>query len=52
MIYELLVEFKVGNEIKNQHIQQVLGYLKTNKYKLGIIALMSEKGEVIKRIIN
>jgi GxxExxY protein len=49
---KLIVEFKVGNQIKNQHIQQVLAYLKTNNLRLGLIALFTEKGVKIKRIIN
>jgi len=49
---KLVVEFKVGKELKNQHIQQVLAYLKTNDLRLGLIALFTEKGVKIKRIIN
>lgn len=49
---KLVVEFKVGKEIKDQYIQQVLAYLKTNNLKLGLIALFTNKGVIIKRIIN
>jgi len=49
---KLIIEFKVGNEIKNQYIQQVLSYLKSNNLRLGIIALFTKRGVIIKRIIN
>lgn len=49
---KLVVEFKVGKEIKNQHIQQVLAYIKTNSLRLGLIILFAENGIKVKRIIN
>lgn len=49
---KLVVEFKVGNVIKDQHIQQVLAYIKTNNLRLGSIALFTKKGVKVKRIIN
>jgi len=49
---KLVLEFKVGKEIKDQHIQQVLAYLKTNNLKLGLIALLTDKKVEIKRVIN
>lgn len=49
---KLVVEFKVGKEIRDQYIQQVLAYLKTNNLRLGLIALFTQKGAIIKRIIN
>lgn len=49
---KLVVEFKVGKEIKDQHVQQVLAYIKTNSLRLGLILLMSPNGVIVKRIIN
>jgi len=49
---KLVVEFKVGKEFKDQYIQQIIAYIKTNNLKLGLIVLLTSEGVKIKRIIN
>src|SRR6266404_5087406 len=35
----IVLEIKVANEVYPQHIRQVLGYLKNNKLRLGLVAV-------------
>lgn len=49
---KIILELKVANEIYPQHIQQVLAYLKANKLRLGIIAVISKHGVITKRVVN
>jgi GxxExxY protein len=48
---KVVVELKVGNEINNQNIAQVLTYMKINRIELGLILLFSRDGVKIKRLI-
>ena len=48
----VVLEIKVADQIYNQHIRQVLGYLKANNLKVGIIGVFSKHGVIIKRVIN
>ena len=47
----IVLEIKVANEVYPQHIKQVLGYLKANNLKLGIIAVISKNGVIIRRVV-
>jgi len=49
---KIVLELKVANEIYPKHINQILGYLKHNNKKLGIIAVFSKNGILTKRIVN
>jgi GxxExxY protein len=49
---KVVLELKVAEQVYPQHIRQVLGYLKANNLKLGIIAVYSTRGVIIKRVIN
>lgn len=46
------VELKVKNEKYQEHINQILNYLKAENLKLGLLIVMSKKGVLIKRVIN
>lgn len=48
---KLVVELKIANQVYQKHVKQVLGYLKANNLKLGIIAVYSPNGVIIKRVI-
>ena len=48
----LVLEIKVANAVYSKHIKQVLGYLKANALKLGIVAVFTKQGVIIKRVIN
>lgn len=49
---KLVLELKVANKVYPKHVKQVLGYLKANNLKLGIIAVFTKDGVIIKRILN
>lgn len=49
---KLVLELKVAEKVYPQHIRQVLGYLKANKLKLGLIGVISTHGVIVKRVIN
>ncbi len=49
---KIVLEIKVANEVYPQHIRQVLGYLKNNNLKLGLVAAFSKHGVIVKRVIN
>ena len=48
----VVLEIKVANQIYPKHVKQVLGYLKANNLKLGIIAVFTKNGIVTKRVVN
>jgi GxxExxY protein len=48
----IVLEIKVANQVYPRHIKQVLGYLKANNLKLGIIAVLNKDGVIIKRVLN
>jgi len=48
----VVLELKVADQVYPQHIRQVLGYLKANNLKLGIIGVYTTQGVKIKRVIN
>lgn len=48
----IVLELKRGNIIQIADVKQVLMYLKTTNYKLGILAYFGVKGVLYKRIIN
>lgn len=48
----VVLEIKVADRVYNQHIRQVIGYLKANNLKVGIIAVFSPRGVIIKRVVN
>ena len=49
---KLVLELKVGSSIYENHVNQVLAYLKDTELRLGLIALFSRKGVLFKRIVN
>jgi GxxExxY protein len=48
----IILEIKVANQVYPRYVKQVLGYLKSNKIKLGIIAVLNKDGVIIKRVLN
>ncbi len=48
----IVLELKVAEDVYPKHIHQVLGYLKANNLKLGIIGIFSTHGVIVKRVIN
>ncbi|RJO59545.1 GxxExxY protein [Candidatus Parcubacteria bacterium] len=49
---KIILEIKRGNRFLRQNIDQVVGYLKASKKKLGIIANFTNQGVKYKRILN
>jgi len=49
---KVVLELKVADQVYPQHIRQVLGYLKANDMRLGIIGVFTTQGVKIKRVIN
>ena len=48
----IVLEIKIANQVYPKAIKQVLGYLKANNLKLGIIAVLNKDGVIIKRVLN
>jgi GxxExxY protein len=48
----VVLELKVADQVYPQHIRQVLGYLKANNLKPGLIGVFTTQGVKIKRVIN
>jgi GxxExxY protein len=48
----IVLELKVAEMIYPRHIKQVIGYLKANNLNLGILAVFSKSGVIIKRVLN
>lgn len=49
---KIIIEFKVGSKSYIEAFKQLLEYLKTSKYKLGIIMRFTIDGVKVKRIPN
>jgi GxxExxY protein len=49
---KIVVELKVAEDFHNQHINQVLSYLKANNLKLGILVLITKSGVKYFRVLN
>jgi GxxExxY protein len=49
---KIVLELKVANQVYIKHIKQVLGYLKQNNLKLGILSVFTKDGVKIQRILN
>lgn len=49
---KVILELKVASEIYPSHVKQVLIYLKASGLKLGILAVITPRGAVFKRIVN
>ena len=49
---KVVLELKVADQVYPQHIRQVLGYLKANDLKLGLIGVFTTHGVKIKRVIK
>lgn len=49
---QVVVELKVANEILENHIDQVLGYLKASSLKVGLLFVITKKRVLVKRIVN
>lgn len=48
----VVVELKIADDAYPQHIRQVLGYLKANDLRIGLLAVYTTQKVKIKRIIN
>lgn len=48
----VVVELKIADDVYPQHIRQVLGYLKANNLRIGLLAVYTTQKVKIKRIIN
>lgn len=48
----VVVELKIADDVYPQHVRQVLGYLKTNHLRIGLLAVYTTQKVKIKRIIN
>ncbi len=48
---KIIVETKAGSGLIEEHISQVLNYLNTNNYKLGLLFNFGEKSLKYKRVI-
>ena len=48
---EIIVEAKACSKLIEDHISQVLNYLNTNNYKLGLLFNFGEKSLKYKRVI-
>lgn len=49
---KIVLEIKVANRFYARDVKQILGYLKSEKLKLGILVLIAPVGIKYKRIIN
>ena len=49
---KIVVEFKIGGKAYHSSYKQLLEYLKTSKYKLGLIIRFTSDGVKVKRIPN
>lgn len=49
---KIIVEFKVGGRAYSSSYRQLLDYLKSSKFKLGMIVRFTSDGVKIKRIAN
>ncbi|KKQ73570.1 MAG: hypothetical protein US94_C0033G0013 [Berkelbacteria bacterium GW2011_GWB1_38_5] len=49
---KIIIELKVSNDLYQNDISQILAYLKTKNYHLGILAVFTKDGVKIKRIAN
>lgn len=49
---KIVLELKVADSFYPRHIKQVLGYLKANNLKLGILAIFTKDGLKYRRILN
>ncbi len=47
----VVLELKVANDVYDTHVNQVLGYLKSSGLEVGLLALFTQSGVRIKRII-
>lgn len=49
---KIIVELKTGKFIQQNHIHQVLNYLNSSPYELGLLILFSPQGVKVRRIIH
>ncbi|MBI2075562.1 MAG: GxxExxY protein [Candidatus Harrisonbacteria bacterium] len=49
---KIVLEMKQGNYFKKQNMDQIIGYLKANNLKLGLIANFTRNGVQVRRILN
>ncbi len=49
---KMILEIKQGDHFSRTHIEQLHGYLKSQKLSLGILAYYSSRGLKLKRIVN
>lgn len=49
---KVVLEVKVGTEIMSANIGQVLSYLKNSRLKVGLVAVFTKRGVLIKRVVS
>ena len=49
---KIALEFKIGEDFRNQYTQQILAYLKSRNIPVGLVILFSSKGIKVKRYVN
>jgi GxxExxY protein len=49
---KIIIELKVAKDFYTKDIKQVLGYLKSNGLKLGILIIITKDGMKYKRFVN
>lgn len=49
---KVAIEFKVRNEIYQKDLSQLLDYLKSEKFKTGLLITLTKNGVKIKRLVN
>lgn len=49
---KIVVELKVAKDLYEDHINQLLSYLKDSKLKLGLLVVFTPKGVVYRRVIH
>lgn len=49
---KIILELKVSNNLYQNDINQILAYLKTKNYRLGILAIFTGNGVKFKRMVN
>ncbi|MEK7611278.1 MAG: GxxExxY protein [Patescibacteria group bacterium] len=49
---KIVLEMKVGDNLYQRNINQVLSYLKDSGKKLGIVAVFTRHGVIIRRVLN
>lgn len=49
---KIIMEFKVAEDYKKSHIQQILAYLNVKRLKLGLLVIITRDGIKFRRVVN